>query len=143
MHEVRRTPWFLKDGYLACTAYYSDGTRRTIHQHRELVEQALGRPIRDGYVVHHKDGTRANNALDNLEEKLEADHLREHRPAPEVDDATCPMCEQPFQVLARQVRNNQKKQGRPGPFCGRTCAGRFNAQKRYAAVGEPPVDPLA
>lgn len=86
MEEVHRTPWFNKDGYLACTAYYSDGSRKTIHQHREVMEKHLGRAILPGHVIHHKDENRSNNGTDNLEEKLSTAHARDHRPEPELQD---------------------------------------------------------
>lgn len=37
------------------------------HVHRVLAEEILGRPLKKGEVVHHKDGNRQNNSLDNLE----------------------------------------------------------------------------
>lgn len=37
------------------------------HVHRILAEELLGRPLKKGEIVHHKDGNRLNNSLDNLE----------------------------------------------------------------------------
>lgn len=37
------------------------------HIHRVLAEELLGRPLRKGEIVHHKDGNKLNNSLDNLE----------------------------------------------------------------------------
>ena len=131
--ERHRTPWFQKDGYWACTAYYVDGTRTTIYQHREVLEHKLGRTIRDGYVAHHKDENRSNNNPDNLEEKFEPDHCRDHRPPAEIIEIICPECGQTKKKIARLVRHNQK-QGKEGPFCDRRCAGRWNAKKQHARV---------
>jgi hypothetical protein len=36
-------------------------------QHRLVMEQYLGRTLVEGENVHHKDGNRANNEVDNLE----------------------------------------------------------------------------
>lgn len=36
-------------------------------EHRVVVEMALGRELREWETVHHKDGNRLNNAVDNLE----------------------------------------------------------------------------
>lgn len=37
------------------------------YEHRVVMERVLGRPLRSGEVVHHKDGDRTNNAPKNLE----------------------------------------------------------------------------
>ena len=37
------------------------------HEHRVVAEKAIGRPLRAGEVVHHKDENKHNNSPDNLE----------------------------------------------------------------------------
>jgi hypothetical protein len=50
------------------------------HEHRVVMEEALGRPLRPGEVVHHIDGNHLNNAPENLRVMSPGDHLREHLP---------------------------------------------------------------
>ncbi len=40
---------------------------RSVLQHRLVMEQVLGRPLRPGESVHHRDGNRQHNSPDNLE----------------------------------------------------------------------------
>ncbi len=58
------------------TTYPKIGGR---HIHRVIAEQILGRKLKRGEVVHHKDGNIQNFKPDNLEVlKNQADHQREH-----------------------------------------------------------------
>lgn len=49
------------------------------HTHRIVAEQKLGRPLRPGEIVHHKDENILNNHPDNIEIfASQAEHARHH-----------------------------------------------------------------
>lgn len=48
------------------------------HQHRIVAEKMLGRPLRPGEIVHHKDGNKRNNTPENLVVMSQSEHIREH-----------------------------------------------------------------
>lgn len=49
------------------------------HEHRVVAEQKLGRPLRNGEIVHHIDGDRRNNDPDNLMVlPSQSDHCKIH-----------------------------------------------------------------
>lgn len=54
-------------GYIRRRRTLPDGTRDNQWQHRYVFEAQLGRPLRLDEEIHHKDGNRSNNNLDNLE----------------------------------------------------------------------------
>jgi hypothetical protein len=47
--------------------WYVNGKRIAVAEHRQVMEQTLGRPLEPFENVHHKNGRRADNRPDNLE----------------------------------------------------------------------------
>lgn len=50
------------------------------HEHRVVAEQMLGRKLKRGEIVHHKDGNKHNNDPSNLEVLTQSQHILEHFP---------------------------------------------------------------
>ena len=48
--------------------------------HRLVMEEYLGRKLEDGEVVHHIDGNKINNDIENLELLLKQEHHKLHSP---------------------------------------------------------------
>ena len=54
------------DGYV-WEKVIKNGTATWMPQHHKRMEEMLGRPLREGEMVHHKNGIRNDNRADNLE----------------------------------------------------------------------------
>ena len=51
---------------------------KQVREHRYLMEQHIGRKLQKNEVVHHINGDRADNRIENLEVKIKNLHDKEH-----------------------------------------------------------------
>ncbi|KKL59390.1 hypothetical protein LCGC14_2215840 [marine sediment metagenome] len=66
-HNRKPESWWLNSrGYIEGRVWV-DGKRRQVKQHRWVMEQHLGRAIGPREVVHHINGDKTDNKLENLE----------------------------------------------------------------------------
>lgn len=82
-----------------------------IHEHRHIMEEKLGRRLAPAEHVHHIDGNKRNNAIENLEVLDIAEHTRRHflkRPETRV----CTWCNVKF-------KNTKPGNKTCSPKCGR------------------------
>lgn len=56
----------------------SDNWDGWIYEHRFIAEKSLGRPLKENEVVHHLDGDRANNRVENLLVLESGQHTKLH-----------------------------------------------------------------
>jgi len=109
---------------------------RYIYEHRYLMEKKLGRLLRPGEVVHHRDENKLNNADNNLQLKSRgqhsSDHLEVYREQKDKGfiTLTCDW-DNCHTVFNRRVStyNSQRKKGQSKFFCCRSCQVKY--QNRY------------
>ena len=131
MNEIRVVACYEKMGEPYIRVRLSDG--RVLREHRFIMEQAIGRRLEPWKHVHHKDENKRNNALSNLEIKLNTDHVREHRPVAEKAELICPMCQMSFLRTKRYLRS-KRKQGHTTFYCSNSCSRTGRAQTGDGAV---------
>ena len=62
-----------KDGYKVFTL-----RGKHTREHRKVMEQFLGRKLDFNELVHHKDGNKLNNSIENLEIVTRSEHIYKH-----------------------------------------------------------------
>ena len=73
--------WTHIDGYIGIAVPEGHHLRQAhgyAYEHHLVAEKMLGRRLRKGEVVHHRNGNTADNRPENLEVKSASAHAREH-----------------------------------------------------------------
>ncbi|MCL2064087.1 MAG: HNH endonuclease [Candidatus Cloacimonetes bacterium] len=62
------------------------GTNKKIQEHRQIIQDAIGRPLKKSEVVHHINGIKDDNRLENLMVMNYNEHNHLHRPLLHIDN---------------------------------------------------------
>lgn len=70
--------WKNKKGYIEGRVWIDSHTRVQVKQHRWIMENHLGRKLLDCEDVHHKNGVKDDNRIENLEVIAHGEHTSNH-----------------------------------------------------------------
>jgi len=91
-----------------------------VQYHRAVMENHLGRLLRDDEVVHHLDGNPHHNDIGNLVVLNPSDHAAIHARPSHYVELTCKYCGRKFMRRRNQVITKMKY-GQRDFYCDRTC----------------------
>lgn len=106
----------------------SDGKLTTKSYARFLYEQEHGLIGDKDLTVDHIDENEENDILDNFQLLTRKENIKKSAKKSEIYFGFCPMCSNGFSKFMRNVRSNQEKKNKAGPFCSRSCAGKYNSK---------------
>lgn len=94
-------------------------------EHRAIMENYLGRLLDTDEVVHHLDGNKKFNDIDNLELCLKGEHARLHslQQGNKIVVLKCPEC---GKVFERRLGQTFLQKGGKYTCCSRSCRGKFS-----------------
>lgn len=116
---------------------YVSGRKKSTAYARHLMEQHLGRELGPDETVDHIDEDPSNDCLSNLQILTREDNTRKSSFKGGISMTTflCAWCGgEGEQATADHDKNRES--GHAGPFCGRSCAGRYSAAVQNGGVSE-------
>ena len=108
---------------------YDKDKKQVVPYARYLMEEYLGRKLREDEEVHHKDHDKTNDVIENLEVINSTEHRKHHNPLKYKDTIEqCYVCGKSFTFTAKQHSNKYKQRKRKPDtvdkyFCSRKCSG--------------------
>ena len=134
-------PYTRKDGRKHVLVYES-GQRQTISYPKWLMENYLGRKLAQNETVDHIDRDKTNDRFENLRVITRSKHASDDNRRVKLVEITCIGCGNKALKRPNYLRSNSK-QGKAGPFCSKSCAGRYGTEiqnnRRQRLPAQPTV----
>lgn len=103
-----------------------DGKRTSMSYPKWLMEQHLGRKLLDDETVDHINRDKTDDRIENLQILDRINHSKLDSKRVYDVKITCSWCGKTVLKKARELAHS-KKQKKAGPFCSRSCAGKYGA----------------
>jgi hypothetical protein len=92
---------------------------RYVYEHHLVWWKSTGEILTEDYVLHHKDGDKRHNVVDNLEKMHIGEHVAEHNQVPLLG-LRCGWCGGTFTLLPSVARSRIRQSSSGKVFCCRS-----------------------
>ncbi len=121
-----------EDGRSRVVLYDENKRKQTMSYPKYLWWKHKGMLIANDEHIHHKDEDFTNNSIDNFEVINIHLHMSKHTNPNAISrterEFKCPSCHITFIKNIRNIKGNQVSKNKAGPFCSKSCAGRYGQQ---------------
>ncbi len=117
-HPTRNPHLDKRTGYWMI--FLEDGSRTTLH--RRIFSEHVGHDLQKSDVVHHRNGNKTDNQIENLELKARSSHASDHGKKSDAElyeVRECLHCGADFRVRRKYIRCKKRKT--PYAYCSRSC----------------------
>lgn len=134
-------PYKKQDGRQIVIVIDNNGKRRTVSYPKWLMELQVGRQLGPDETIDHWDSNFENNDMDNLRIVPRDQHSADDTRRVKLVKFTCAWCDKEFERSPRLVRDKAKK-NKAGPFCSRTCAGKYSRMLQLKLIEKLDSQPI-
>jgi len=95
---------------------------KNVNTHRKIIEDSIGRTLLYNEVVHHIDGNKTNNNLENLKLMSRSEHSKLHKKPMRMVILTCSVCGKVY-LYRNSLYMFRKRKGKTKFMCSKRCVG--------------------
>jgi hypothetical protein len=140
-------PYLRKDGrkhVVFNNTWLSKGNKnklRTVSWPKVLVEVRENRRLLNNETVDHDDEDFTNDHIDNLKILTRIENIKKSfnanpERATEWFFGICSICNKEFMKQMRYIRGNNIVKGKAGPFCSKSCAGKYSRDIQLGRIAQ-------
>lgn len=100
-------------------------------EHRIVVENHIGRLLSSDEVVHHINGNKKDNCIENLNLMSRKEHNAYHSTGKTMTKLQCPIC---GEIFYRTKRNTHLIKGGTATCCSRKCGGKIARMRQLNRI---------